>query len=78
MPDFEFLTKNAFFCILGQNFFEKLLLHLKSALSNLPHTKILRKNKTPKLGTIYILYWVFWAEILKKLFSYLKSAPSNM
>ena len=31
-----------------------------------------------KFGTKSILFWYFWARVLKKLLSYLKSAPSNL
>ena len=58
--------------------FEKLLLYLKSASSNLPKCKKLFKTKKktnlgPKMSYLGILGCKF-----KKLLSYLKSAPSTL
>ena len=70
-----FVTKNSrlvFFSptkpylgILGEELFRKVLSHLKTAPSNLPSCKILRKKKLPNLGTKNDLYPNFWAWILK-------------
>ena len=72
--------------------FEKPLSYLKSAPSKLSYGKVWcfmpriclipkfreKKKKVSKFGIKNALFGYFWARILKKLLSYLKSAPSNL
>ena len=57
--------------------FEKLLLYLKSASSNLPKCKKLFKTKKVNLGPKMLYLGIFGCKF-EKLLIYLKSAPSNL
>ena len=51
---------------------------MKSAFSNLPKAKFLAKQKNFKLEAENALFAYFWAAILKKPLSYLKSTLSQI
>ena len=80
-PKFPYLG----FC--GKNF-KKAIAIFEISISNLSSCKISRKNKNTWIWDQKCLIWIFltknalfgyfWARILKKLLSYLKSAPSNL
>ena len=74
----KFGTKNALFRYFWAGIWQKNC-HI---LNQYPRICLIGKFqeiiKTPKFGTKNALCWYFWIRILKKLFLYLKSAPSNL
>ena len=61
-----------YLCILGLEFENYIVIIEVSPL------KIYEKMKMLKFATRNDLFGYFWGRILKKLLSYLKSAPSNL
>ena len=59
--------------------FENNMSYLKSAPSNLSNWKnFVKEKKLSKFGTENALFGYFWAGILKKVLTYLKSTPSQL